>query len=111
MANQEFAVRLETPWKEPEGFAEPTAEQWSGGVVVMMTASLSGAEQSLNVREYFLMDPTQVERLIGFGYVRYATEREIKCAHAVGDKWPKHNGVKAPKAAKAKSKEDAPEEG
>ena len=70
------------------------------------------------------MDPGAADRLVAAGYARHETERERKCAIAVGHKRPK-NGVKAPDPASAPSKakakgkrkaakapaEDAPQEG
>ena len=114
-----FAILLETPWHEPQGFSEPTSDQWSGGVIVRMLACMSGTERSLQIREFYLMDPAQAERFIANGYARYVTEREIKCANAVGYKWPKNPGVKAPAPSKAKKRkrkskskaEDPAEEG
>ena len=113
---EEFQVKLETPWLEPQDLAEPTAEQWTGGVVVQMIASVNGLERNMLSREYWLLDAGQAERFVAAEYARYVTEREIKCAAAVGQKWPGKPGVKAPAPAKGKAKgkakaEDTPEEG
>ena len=115
MASQEFAVRLEVPWKEPIGLKEPTAEQWSSGVVVVMKQSIFGPEQSLRKNEHFLMDAEHGNRLVERGTARYETEREERIAKAEGHRRP-NRGVKAPAPAKAKGKakakaEDTPEEG
>ena len=110
MANESFAVRLETPWEEPLGLAEPTDEQWSSGVVVRMLDCLSGPERNLQVREFYLVNPDEAERLVEAGYARYETERETRIAKAEGHRRTRP-GVKAP-AAKSKGKaKDAPKGG
>ena len=111
MATPRYCVKIDAPWQEPSGIAEPTAEQWSGGAVVCMLVNITGTDQTLFVREYVLMDAITAEDAVRALEARHATEREIKCAHAVGAKWPKQTGVKAPAPSKGKPKKDAPEEG
>ena len=113
MAIDSFAVRLEVPWKEPLGLDEPTAEQWSGGVVVVMTTCMSGGTQGFQTNEVYLMDPDAADRLIDAGFARYETEREERIAKSEGHKRPS-KGVKRPDTPNKKSKgkaKDAPEGG
>ena len=106
----EFIVRLETPWKEPQGFAEPTARQFADGVVICFTASMSGGEHSIRRGDYYLVDPKQADRYISAGYARFETEREERIAKAEGYKRPNRSvKSKAPKA-KAKAKAESSEE-
>ena len=102
MADQ-FAVKLDAPWDEPSGLAAPTAEQITGGVVIRMTACLSGIPESYQADDFLLMDPGQAAGLVAADFARYPTDRERKCAAAVGAKWPK-GGVKESAPAKAKAK-------
>ena len=102
MAAIEEYIRLETPWVEPEGFKEPTSEQLSAGVVVWMLASSTGPIHTLHADAFYLLDPAFAARLVERGRARYETDRERKCAEAVGLKRPKP-GVKA-SPAKGKSK-------
>ena len=113
MADSEnIVVALETPWQEPEGFAEPTPEQMSGGVVVRMLEPMTGPVRSLDADRFYIMDPAFAARLVERRRARYATDRERKCAAAVGCKWP-NDGVKAtgkPKAKATAKAKDAPGE-
>ena len=98
-----FAVKLQTPWLEPSGLEPPTEQQLTGGVVICMTATATGLTQSMVRREYWLVDPAQADGWIAGEVARHVTERERKCAAAVGEKWPKP-GVKAAAPAEAKAK-------
>ena len=81
--SKSFAVRLEIPWKEPIGLAEPTETQWARGTVVMMLTNMDG-NVSRKEGELYLMDGTAAELLIRAGYARCETEREITIAKAMG---------------------------
>ena len=35
MADARYTLKLDAPWQEPTDLQDPTAEQWSGGVVVV----------------------------------------------------------------------------
>ena len=112
MATTSFAVRLEVPWNEPIGLAEPTDRQWSDGIVVVMTVTMSG-NATHKEGEMYLMDVPQAERLITAGYARRETEREITIAKSMGHRrgpnltgHPAVEGDAKPKA-KAKSKPKA----
>ena len=111
MSNESYAIRINNAWDEPQDFPEPTAEQWTGGVVVVMTACMSGGDKSLQMRERYLMDAAQGNDLVGAGYARFETEREERIAKAEGHKRPNRSvKSKAPKAAKAKAEKAAPAE-
>ena len=111
-----FAVRLEVPWKEPIGLAEPTDRQWSDGIVVVMTTTMNG-NATHKEGEMYLMDVPAAERLIKAGYARRETEREIDIAKAMGHRrGPNLTGHPAveekPKAkSKKKSKPKAENDG
>ena len=104
MATERYSVKIDAPWQEPSDLPAPTAEQWSGGVVVNMLENVTGLDQTFLKREYVLMDAISAAAAVEVLEARYATEREIKCAAAVGLKWPSKPGVKAPAPAKGKSK-------
>lgn len=111
-----FAVRLEIPWKDPIGLAEPTDRQWSDGIVVVMLTTMCG-NATHKEGEIYLMDAAAAERLITAGYARRETEREMDIAKAVGHRrGPNLSGHPAVEGdakskAKAKSKPKAKADG
>ena len=80
-----FAIRLELPWEEPIGLAEPSNKQWNNGIVVRMLTTMCGNAHHKK-GELYLMDVPAAERLIEAGYARRETEREINMAKAAGHK-------------------------
>lgn len=113
MADQ-FAVRLELPWADPIGLAEPTDRQWSDGIVVVMLVDMCG-NATHKTGEMYLMDAEQANRLIAENYARRETEAEMTCAKAMGHRrgpnltgHPAVDGEAKPKAkkkSKAKAKD------
>ena len=99
----DFAVRLELPWAEPIGLAEPTDRQWSDGIVVVMLVDMCG-NATHKTGEMYLMDIPQAERLLAAGYARRETEREITMAQAAGHR---RNNKSKSKATKSKAKAKA----
>ena len=99
-----FAVRLEIPWAEPIGLAEPTARQWADGIVVVMTETMAG-NATHRKGELYLMDVPAAERLLEAGYARRETEREETAAKAMGhQRGPNLKGHPAVEDGEAKSK-------
>ena len=99
-----FAVRLELPWADPVGLAEPTARQWADGIVVMMLTTMAG-NATHRKGELYLMDVPAAERLIEAGYARRETEREENIAKAMGhQRGPGLTGHPAVEKGDAKSK-------
>ena len=83
--SKSFAVRLELPWEDPIGLAEPTNAQWNEGIVVRMLTTMCGNAHHKK-GELYLMDVPQAERLIEATYARRETEREMDMAKAAGHK-------------------------
>ena len=108
-----FAVRLEIPWKEPIGLAEPTDRQWADGIVVMMLTNMDG-NASRKEGELYLMDVPAAEMLLAAGYARRETEREETIAKTMGHRrgsnltgHPAVEGDESKAKAKGKSKAKA----
>ena len=96
-----FAVRLELPWAEPIGLAEPTDKQHADGIVVVMLQTMCG-NATRKKGELYLMDVPQATRLLEAGYARRETEREERIARAEGHK--RGPGLKGHPAVEGKAK-------
>lgn len=109
MSSEQFAVRLEHPAsEEPLGLPEPTEDQWSLGMVVVMLETMCG-NATHKKNEIYLMDVPAGERLIAAGYARRETQREIDIAKFVGHRRStnlasKPQSEQAEKPAKKKKK-------
>lgn len=107
MSSEAFAVRLELPWAEPIGLADPTDRQWADGIVVVMLTTMSG-NATHKKGELYLMDVPAAERLIEAGYARRETEREMDVAKAMGHRrgpnLTGHPAVEGKGKGKAKAK-------
>lgn len=114
MSTTQFAVRLELPWEEPIGLAEPTDRQWADGIVVRMLTTMSGNAHHKK-GELYLMDVPQAERLIEALYARRETEREMQMAKAAGHRrgvnLKGHPAVEGDAEAKPKKKKKGKAEG